>query len=85
VVTRRRLPPYLPAALALLSLAWALSIVLIGPGLSEYGHMFDAWEMKSVPIEEAREASGLLLVALWMGVLYFRLRRTESIRRTTTH
>jgi hypothetical protein len=37
--------------------------------LGVYAHMFDAWEMKSTPIEEAREASGLLIVAVWMGVL----------------
>jgi hypothetical protein len=78
VLTRRRLSPYLPGALALLSVGWALSIVVSGPGWSEYGHMFDAWEMKSLPIEEAREASGLLLAALWMAALSYRARRTES-------
>ena len=30
--------------------------------------MFDAWEMKSPSVEEAREASGLLIVAAWMIV-----------------
>ena len=36
--------------------------------LSTYAHMFDAWEMKSLPIEEAREASGLFIVLAWMAV-----------------
>ena len=37
--------------------------------------MFDAWEMKSPSVEEAREASGLLIVAVWMIVLMIRARR----------
>ena len=40
-----------------------------GPAAGAYSHMFDAWEMKSVPVEEAREATGLLIVAAWMAVL----------------
>lgn len=32
-----------------------------------YWHMFDAWEMKNAPIEEAREASGLRIVFVWMA------------------
>jgi len=38
--------------------------------------MFDAWEMKSPSVEEAREASGLLIVAAWMMVLFVRARRS---------
>jgi hypothetical protein len=34
-----------------------------------YEHMFDAWEMKNTAIEEAREASGLFIVAFWMAVV----------------
>ena len=41
--------------------------------------MFDAWEMKSVAVEEAREASGLTIVAVWMTVLAVR-----AARRTRT-
>ena len=40
-----------------------------GPALNEYFHMFDYWEMKSPAAEEARETSGLLIIAVWMGVL----------------
>ena len=42
---------------------------------AQYSHMFDAWEMKSVSVEEAREATGLLIVAAWMAVLLVRQRR----------
>lgn len=31
--------------------------------------MFDEWEMKSPTIEEAREACGLFIVAVWMAVV----------------
>ncbi len=31
--------------------------------------MFDAWEMKDTSIEEAREATGLLIVFVWMAVV----------------
>ena len=34
-----------------------------------FSEMFQSWEMKSPTIEEAREASGLLIVAGWMAVL----------------
>jgi Transmembrane family 220, helix len=64
-------------AVAVVALAWAAFIVLLGPGASEYGHMFEAWEMKSPAVEEAREASGLLIVAAWMIVLFLRGRRTS--------
>ena len=56
-------------AVGAIALAWGTAVVASGPGLGEYGHMFDAWEMKSLPTEEAREASGLFIVAFWMGVL----------------
>jgi hypothetical protein len=31
--------------------------------------MFDAWEMQSSSVEEAREASGLVIIAAWMVVV----------------
>jgi hypothetical protein len=37
--------------------------------------MFDAWEMKSPSVEQAREASGLVIVGVWMIVLSIRARR----------
>ena len=44
-----------------------------------YEHMFDAWEMKNTAIEEAREASGLLIVAFWMAVIAVWSRRSLHV------
>jgi hypothetical protein len=72
---RRRLMMAVPLAVFAIAIAWAAVIAFGGPAASEYGHMFDAWEMKSPSVEEAREASGLLIVAVWMIVLIIRARR----------
>ena len=72
---RRRLMLAMPLAVLAIAIVWAALIAFGGPGASEYGHMFDAWEMKSPSVEEAREASGLLIVAAWMMVLMIRARR----------
>ena len=73
-LVRWRMSPYLPLTVAIVALTWGLVIALSGPGAFEYTRMFDAWEMKSIRVEEAREASGLLLVAGWMTVLWLRAR-----------
>ena len=65
-------------AVAVIALAWAALIALAGPAVSEYSHMFEAWEMKSPAVEEAREASGAAIVAAWMIVLFIRDCRTRS-------
>jgi hypothetical protein len=72
---KRRVPPAMVIAALVIALAWAAMIAFGGPDASEYEHMFDAWEMKSPSVEEAREASGLLIVAVWMFVLLMRSRR----------
>ena len=74
--TRRRVAPAASLALFAIAIVWAALIAFGGPAASEYGHMFDAWEMKSRSVEEAREASGLLIVAAWMMVLFVRARRS---------
>ena len=63
-------PPHraVPAALAAIAIAWAVAIGVRVSGGS-YLHMFDAWEMKTPAVEEAREATGLVLVAGWMLVV----------------
>ena len=66
---RGRVPPIAPAIVGAVALAWALDWASGVRSLATYGHMFDSWEMKSQPIEEAREASGLLIVAGWMAIL----------------
>lgn len=75
MVVRRRLMMAVPLAVFAIAIVWAAAIAFGGPAASEYEHMFDAWEMKSPSVEEAREASGLLIVAVWMIVLTIRARR----------
>jgi hypothetical protein len=76
VASRYRPPRWLIASVGAIAAGWAALIALGGPHAAEYGHMFDAWEMKSPGVEEAREASGLLIVATWMLVLFVRARRS---------
>ncbi len=70
--TRRRVSPAASLAVFAIASVWAALIAFGGPAASEYRHMFDAWEMTSPSVEEAREASGLLIVAAWMIVLFLR-------------
>ena len=62
----------------LVALIWGLRIASAVYGRAGFAEMFQAWEMKSAPIEEAREAGGLLIVAGWMSVLAIR----ASLART---
>jgi transmembrane protein TMEM220 len=62
-------PRWAPIVVFVLALGWSIEIMTGVRTLNVYAHMFDAWEMKSAPIEEAREASGLVIVAVWMVVL----------------
>ena len=75
----RRILPASVLTVGLVSLVWAAWIAFGGPPVSEYSHMFDAWEMKSPSVEAAREASGLILVALWMTVLFVRGYRRSPV------
>lgn len=75
VALGRPLPLAAPILVGLTALAWSLATIIPGPGLNLYSRMFDAWEMKSVAVEEAREGSGLLIVAVWMLVIVMRRRR----------
>ena len=83
--TRRRVAPAALLAVFAIAIVWAALIAFGGPAASEYGHMFDAWEMKSPSVEEAREASGLVIVAVWMIVLYIRARRGQTPSRNFTY
>ena len=70
-----RVPRRAAIVLAAAALAWAVVIGLGGPSGEEYRQMFQAWEMRSPGIEEAREATGLVIVAAWMLALVIRNRR----------
>ena len=67
---RDRLHPRFGLAVALLALAWALTliptVVSHPPALSD---VFADVKMYGPGVEEAREAGGLLLVAGWIGTL----------------
>jgi hypothetical protein len=70
-----RVPRRAAIVLAAAALAWAAVIGLGGPSGEEYRQMFQAWEMRSPGIEEARETTGLVIVAAWMLALVMRDRR----------
>jgi hypothetical protein len=81
VAVRGHVAAAVPALLAVIAFAWALATMAGGMPPVEYFHMFDAWEMKSAPVEAAREASGLLIVAAWMAAVAARQRgRLRAIR-----
>jgi hypothetical protein len=75
---QRRVHPAVPLITGAVALAWSVSIIFGGPGGANYLHMFDVWEMQSVNVEQAREATGLLIVAGWMVVLATRRRGMGS-------
>jgi len=62
--------PWVAAAMVgVIALAWSAMWAMRVESRDTYAHMFDSWQMKSEPIEEARETIGLLLVAIWMAVV----------------
>ena len=65
---RTRVPAMAPLLVAGVALAWAIAII-DGGRTTGYSQMFDAWEMKSVNVELAREATGLLIAGGWMLVI----------------
>ena len=65
---RARLPAMAPLLAAVVALAWAIAII-DGGRTTGYSHMFDSWEMQSANVELAREATGLLIVGVWMIVI----------------
>jgi hypothetical protein len=67
---RGRGPIVAAAGVGAVALVWGLYwAVTSGTPLTLYEHMFDSWEMKNTSIEEAREASGLFIVAIWMAIV----------------
>ena len=72
---RRPLPITVPLLIAAVALVWGVITMRDVPGAGTYTHMFDAWEMKSSSVEEAREAGGLLIAAAWMLVTVAAQRR----------
>jgi fructose-specific phosphotransferase system IIC component len=61
-------PVLVVGLIALIWGIWGLQIESVS-GRAAFREMFQAWEMRSESVEEAREAGGLLIVAAWMTVL----------------
>ncbi len=78
VAVRGTAPLWATASVGLVALAWAAGWAVGVSGLNAYVHMFDAWEMRTAPIEEARETSGLLIIAVWMAVTTVYTRRMRN-------
>jgi hypothetical protein len=68
VVARGRTPLVPPLLVGLVAVVWAAGIHG-AYDLATLAEMFGAWEMRTPRIEEAREASGLFMIATWMTVL----------------
>ena len=64
-----RLPRWLPIVIAVVAIGWAALLLPGVLGVVNPLDMFDEFEMKSEPIEIAREGFGLLIVAAGMIVL----------------
>jgi hypothetical protein len=73
----------LSGVLLLITTLWAASIAPRVWGRVAFGELFEAWEMKDLRVEEAREFGGLLIVAVWMLVLFVRACQTRLTRRDT--
>jgi hypothetical protein len=81
VALRGRIAVMAPVLAGLVALIWSVATMSSGTPAAGYWHMFDAWEMTSPSSEEAREASGLLIVAGWMFVIAAGQRQRAGGRR----
>lgn len=68
----RPVPRLLTSTVAVLAVVWIALLMPRVLGQVSLGEMFREAGMATMAIEEGREAIGLLLVALWMGVLCWR-------------
>lgn len=69
---RRRPDPWVPAAIAVVALVWALSLA---PSVLGVLPARDIFQLRSAAGEEGREMYGLLIVAVWMTLLALTARR----------
>ena len=76
---RRSTPLWAALGLALVALAWAGYIAMRVHDVP-LGALVQAWEMKDVQVEEAREMYGLTIVGVWMLAISAAARRRS--RRT---
>lgn len=67
----------LPTLVGVTAAGWAATIAPRVVGEVPFLDMFGAFEMENVGIEESREMYGLLIIAIWMGVLALRMGRVR--------
>jgi hypothetical protein len=67
VAGRRR--PLVPIIIGLAAVVWAATLAPGVIGQVSLAELFQSYAMMSERVEEAREMGGLLIVAVWMGVL----------------
>ena len=65
----RRLRRLVPVLVGLGAGAWAGALAPGVIGRVSVGELFQSYGMMSETVEEAREMGGLLIVAVWMGLL----------------
>lgn len=65
----------IPLVVGLAALIWALFLVPEVLGQVAFQDLFQSMDPNHPEIEEGRELGGLLIIALWMGVLVFRSRK----------
>lgn len=61
-----------PAGVGAVAVLWAVTLAPHVLGRVPFLDMFAAFEMKDLGVEESREMYGLLIIAVWMGVLAWR-------------
>lgn len=66
---RRRLFRLVPVLVGLGAVAWAGTLAPSVIGRVSVEELFQSYGMLSETVEEAREMGGLLIVAVWMGLL----------------
>ena len=71
---RHRLPRWYAPLLLVISLVWIGILLPSVVGKVSLPELIDSVSMKTRSVEEAREIGGLLLVAIWSGVLMHRRR-----------
>jgi hypothetical protein len=69
LVVIRRSHVVVPAAVAGISIVWAVVYAAQGAWSVPPGEMFAEWEMKNEQVRQTREMFGLLIVATWMVVI----------------
>jgi len=75
---RGQLRWWFPLLIAGSALLWAADIAPIFFGKTDWGRMFESWKMTDAVIEVEREVGGLSIIALWMLVLSFSIRKFRA-------